>query len=84
MSIIKSRKLSQAVTRFTSAMRTRLAQKERKGFVDWDNKEEISNEELVHRASEKMVDMESLETSENAIDIANFMMMIWHRLNHEK
>ena len=82
MSIIKQKKLSTAVAKFTSAMRTRLAQKEKEGYTGWDDNKQIHHKTL---ADAMMDDVKKLGRGNElnqklCIDIANRAMMLWHRM----
>jgi hypothetical protein len=79
-------KLTASVDEFSSAMLKRLREKQRQGFTGWD-KSEFKALKLHRRLHEKATDV--IEKGENSdprdlIDIANFAMMLYKRLNNTK
>jgi len=83
MSIIKNKKLSRAVTKFTSAMRTRLAVKEKIGYKGWDG-DMPRDLDLLHDIQHDATILEkqwgTAEKEKLLVDIANRTMMLWNRM----
>lgn len=78
---IRSKKLNKAIDEFTKAMKQRLAQKEREGLAGWNDEEYQTRNSLIYRANEKFESLRHCGGKKNAVDVANFMMMIFHREN---
>jgi len=80
---IKSKKLNKAVDEFVDAMKTELAKKESEGYTGWNKEGEISTENLLGRSIDKIKQLQKLpkDLHSNAVDVANFMMMVYYRRN---
>ena len=85
MTKIRNRKLKQALLDFVDHMETRLAQKERESYADWDEDHPTTLQLLVKiKDDATMIGQLRPYSSEVArklaIDIANRAMIIWFRV----
>ena len=70
-------KVRKAVEEFTEALKERLYDKVRQGFKGWDKEEVVTDDELVCKAAQKLLEFES--TTRNMVDVAAFSMFLWYR-----
>jgi hypothetical protein len=78
---IKEKLLQQSFDLFIHEMYERLREKEEAGFIGWDKESVVSRNGLVQRASAKLTEcaLHKRNCAFDAVDIANFMMMLWFR-----
>lgn len=81
----KTKRLMNAVDKFSKMMKRRLCDKAESGFTGWNNKDDISNILLINSIRDRVekVRFSYLKREpflqKDLVDIANFSMMLSHR-----
>jgi len=78
-------KLEKVTEQFSAGMIYKLLKMEAKGYNNWDNKDLISDNELLSRLEDKLTSRSRKDLdAEDFIDVANYCMFLWYRLKEDK
>jgi len=77
-------KLLRTLASFKEAMSNKLEKQILKGYNNWDNKDLISDNELLSRLEDKLTSRSRKDLdAEDFIDVANYCMFLWYRLKED-
>jgi hypothetical protein len=84
---IRSKKLNIAVNEFVKALKQRLAQKERQGYIGWNDDTIITTSKLEHQIEDDVFLLKNTNDGKlyekACLDIAARSMMLWNRVHRQ-
>lgn len=83
---MQDKELQGALDEFTAAMQRRLEEKEREGYAGWDGPgfDDYDIPFRMGRKSEKVYCNGEHANPKDLVDIANFAMLLYHKLTREE